>query len=360
MGENEVISKFSPKVSKLLMKGEDMTTGDIQYLLKREVNYEVIAEAINMTPIEFKVLIEGPVIANTNNQDNEKCFEPLSENDKNELVEKYKNIVFYYVKKYRYLDEEKDDIAGWGFLGFAKALDQYDKNRGLDFVSLVFSEVKMAIYSCVIRKRYKPKSEQSLQVQILEGKDGSVLTLEETIPDDSCFSFTMDDIRNMVEEALFEETNKSTRIVMDWLFADKSIEQLAKENNISQTLITRTQRRGKALIKNYLINNDIILDYLMDPNEKQRKEKMIFNHKKITKDDYGKIKYLKRNFSFFTINDIALLINTSSYAVMQLLDYPTTDYMKSCIDPSIHQNAIKYTMKKYPERMPGDVTVLHC
>jgi hypothetical protein len=255
------------------------------------------------------------------------------------------------------MDEDKDEIIGWGFYGLAMAINVFEKNRHLRFDSLVFSEAKRAIYSYRKRKQPKPKSERSLQMQILEGKDGSTLTLEETIPDDSCFSFTMDDIRNMVEEALFEETFKSKRIVMDWLFADKSIEQLANENNISQTLITRTQRRGKALIKNYLINNDIILDYLMDPNEERKKEKMIFNHKKITKDDYGKVKYLKKNFSFFNMNDIALLLDTSSYAVMQLLDYPTTDYMKSCIDPSIHQKAIKYTMKKYPERMPGEVVV---
>ena len=47
----------SPKVSRILALGEDMKTSDIQYLIKRDVEHDVICEALNMSSNEFKTLL---------------------------------------------------------------------------------------------------------------------------------------------------------------------------------------------------------------------------------------------------------------------------------------------------------------
>jgi hypothetical protein len=282
---------------------------------------------------------------------------PFSENEKNELVMKHQNKVFFVANRLRYFDPDIEEIKGWGFVGFTIAINQYEKNRDQDFESLVFQLVKKEIFNQYReKKRERPKSQRNMEDTIFTGNDGSTVTIGDFLPDDG-FSLNEKDIVRMVEEALFEETVLNKKINMEWLFTPKEIEVIAVENQMSRTQISRTIKRGQALIKNYLVNNDIISDYLFHPSEERIKEKKIINHNPVPEKDYGKIKYMRVFYPYLTVNDIAAVMNTSSYLIVTLLDYPTVAYISVSTDDSIKEKVLRYCKKKYPERLPGPVVI---
>ena len=144
-------------------------------------------------------------------------------------------------------------------------------------------------------------------------------------------------------------------MILEHLFTPKEMEVIAKENEISLSELKKIIRRGTAQIKLHLINNDIILDYLEHPNEKRKKEEKIINHRPLDPNDYGKLKYIRTQFPDLTFNDIANILNTSSYMIKQIADYPTATYLKAPLDDSIYQKVFLYYKKKYPERVPSQI-----
>lgn len=281
---------------------------------------------------------------------------PLEEDEINKLIETHKNIVKFLSRKYRFLDTELEEIEGWGYVGLVKALKEYEVDRTRDFTHMVFDSVKIEIFRAYGRSK-QPKSQMSLQTSMWEGKEGSSIALEEFLIDENHLSFTETEIKAMVNEAIFEESEKFKVVIKEYLFSDKNNQEIAKQVGWSESIVRRTQKRGQALIKNYLFNNDIILEHNMNPDEKRKKELHIINHNKIQPTDYGKIKYISKHFPYLTLTDISNLMNTSTYAVHQLLDYPTVTYIQSPPDDSIKNKVLAYCKKKYPERLAGKVFV---
>ncbi|KAB2334276.1 sigma-70 family RNA polymerase sigma factor [Bacillus mesophilum] len=280
----------------------------------------------------------------------------LTEIEKEDLYHKHKGIVFYVAYKFRFLDKDIEEIRGWGFVGFVKAINQYEKNLEWDFSSIAFTAVKKEIIKNYLKRGSVPKS-QSMQEMAYVGKEGKGKTVEEFLVDENQLSFGIVDISVMIKEALFEETEKNRRMILDYLLAGKEADVIAKEYKTTSVVFRKVLRRGQALIKQYLVNNDVILDYLMYPSDDTKKEKKIINHKEISRDDYGKFKYIFKSFPYLRTTEIAILLNTSSYAVSNLLDYPTAAYYKAKADDSIKQKVLQYVKKKYPERLAGELTI---
>src|SRR5690625_3796748 len=188
----------------------------------------------------------------------------LSDCEKHELYLKHKGIVFDVANRHRYLDKEIEDIRGWGFIGFVEAINYYEKNPQISFQAIAYGRVRMEILKNY-RKRRSENKNISLQEEIFTGKDGSGKTLEEYIPHDNQLTYDDKDIVKMINEAIFEESAKNKNVVMDYLIAGKDIGQIAQEHGIPRQQVNKIQRQGMALIKRYLVNNDIIFDHLMHP-----------------------------------------------------------------------------------------------
>lgn len=289
-------------------------------------------------------------------EQNKSGFYPLSEEEKNILVSKHKNIVQYMANRYRFFDTEIEELIGWGYVGMAQAINQYDEDRSINLTDRIFLRIKGEIYR-QYSKRTKPKTEVSIYEEVFSGIEGDELTIAETLADENQLIFNGFDMRKMIEEALFEESDLFKKNNIDWFIGSKSIKEIAKESGLSETLVKRSHRRGQTLIKLHLVNNGVIFDYVSHPSEEKIKEKKIINHKDLNPEEYGKIKYITKSYPFLSINDIALLLNTSSYLISQLLDYPTTTYIKARMDNSIKEKVLRYCKKKYPERLPGPVVI---
>ncbi|WP_342432626.1 hypothetical protein [Neobacillus sp. FSL H8-0543] len=293
----------------------------------------------------------------SSNKNNEK-LPPFSNEEKNDIVLKYQKIVIYSANKFRFLDPDLEEIKGWSYLGFAEAIQYFEENREEDFAEIAFKKIRSEIVKHYSKKnnRFLQQRTISLQSQINNSKDdGDELTLEGTISDENSIFIDDKDIRKMIEEALFEEPVIYKKINMDWLLSQKELNDISKEYKVTLVNIRKILRRGQALIKSYLVNNDIILDYLSFPSEIRKKEEKIINHKIVSPEDLGKIKYIIKNFPELEVNDIAMIINTSAYMVFKLLEYPTASYVRASPDDSIREKTMRYCKKKYPERLPGKV-----
>jgi hypothetical protein len=283
---------------------------------------------------------------------------PLSDEEKNELVLKNLKIVIYSANKFRFLDPDLEELKGWSYLGLAEAIKYYEEHREEDFANIAFKKTRYEIIKHYSKKNYRYLQQRTISLQSKNNKgndDGEELTLEGSISDENSILFSEKDIKRMIEEALFEEPINYKKINMDWLFSQKEMKDISKKYKVTLVNIRKILRRGQALIKNYLVNNDIIIDYLSHPSEEKKKEEKIFNHREILPEDLGKVKYIVKNYPDLEVNDIAFVLNTSAYMIFKLLEYPTTAYVRALPDESIKGNVLRFIQRKYPGRLPSPV-----
>jgi RNA polymerase sigma factor (sigma-70 family) len=295
----------------------------------------------------------------SSNKNNE-IIPPFNDEEKNDLVLKHQKIVIYSANKFRFLDPDFEELKGWSYLGLAEAIRHFEEHREEDFATIAFKKIRNEIIKHYSKKNNRYLQQRSISLQSKNNNaedDGDELTLEGTIADDNSIFIEEEDIKKMIEEAFFEEPVNYKKINTDWLLSQKELNDISKEYKVTLVNIRKILRRGQALIKNYLVNNDIILDCLSNPSEVRKKEEKIINHKIVSPEDLGKIKYIIKNFPDLGVNDIAMIINTSAYMVFKLLEYPTASYVRASPDETIREKTMRYCKRKYPERLPGKVII---
>lgn len=280
---------------------------------------------------------------------------PFSEFEKNDLVSKYQNIVYYYANRYRFFDPDIEEIQGWGFLGLAKAIKRYDEDRDLDIEVYVFTMIRSEILRWKSRTRGGgPKSEQSLQTSV-SGESES--TLGEFIESKSDTFFEVNNIKEVIKESLFGQDDRFVQINLDHLLTQNSDDEIAIKHKVTEQFVKRTCRRGKTLIKKHFVDNGILLDHVSTRNATPQKERKTFKQKRLSKNELKKVKFIRRSYPFLEINDIAPLLNVDTHTILQLYDYPTSTYLRCTPDESIKDEVEVYCKKHYPERLPSEVKV---
>ncbi|WP_026574495.1 hypothetical protein [Bacillus sp. UNC438CL73TsuS30] len=151
-----------------------------------------------------------------------------------------------------------------------------------NFEKIVFSKIKKEIFAEYSKNR-KYNSETSLQHTFSAGQDTET-TLEHFIEDPNTISLDEQDIRQIIEEALFEESETFKKINFEYLLTNKEPKEIAAEYKVTDLVFKKIRQRGKALIKRYLVNNYFILEYVSCPDNELKKEKKIFNHREILSD----------------------------------------------------------------------------
>ena len=308
-------------------------------------------------------------------------WDMLTEQEKTDLFNEYKKIVYSVAHRYRFLDTVFDDIAGWGFVGFVIAINRYEKllmesnekkiegaeessaTDTLEFRQILYFEVKAEILR---NYRGKPSenSMTSLQGGIYEGEGESSITLDMALVEDRRLEFSEGEILSLMGNALNKETKVDREITIAFYMRNKTIGELSKEFNQSQTYISRTAKRGQAVIKKYLKDHDILIENTSEesrrPNsiEARKPKKRIQTYNPIKDVDYGKVKYLISNYPFLSIDEMAKLVNVSPFSLLELLSFPTVKFSGAGSDDSIEIEAKKYVDLLYPERIPSEVITI--
>ena len=292
----------------------------------------------------------------TADKEKEKLIVPLTEDQKNDLVLRHINIVHYMTNKYYYFDSDVEEVRAWAFLGLAVAINRFESNNDFPLSTYAFPAIKSEMLDHY-RKRSRIRYEINLQNEVGIGDEGNTKTVEDFLSDTDSIAISDSDLFQMINEATFEEPPLHKKIIADYLFTDADIDNLAEIYKLPKSAIKRIQGRGKTLIKRYLFNNDIIFDFAVDPITSSEPKK-INEQRKLNKEDYGRIKYLRINYPHLGWNEYAEILDTSSYTISSLMLYPTTTYLSAMPDDSIKEKAERYCMDNYPERMPSEVRVI--
>ncbi|WP_407270026.1 sigma-70 family RNA polymerase sigma factor [Radiobacillus sp. PE A8.2] len=281
----------------------------------------------------------------------------LSEKEKEELIEKHQGIVHDIAKRYGYYDE-KEELIGWGNIGLVRAINYYEKNPNKPFVSIAFSMVKTDIMNQYKRNRSRLEgSEISLQQEASVGGK----TIEDYLGIVEDVYYTEEDIIEMIEKSLKKEKDEMMKnITIEYYMGGKDLGELSDRYSITKSKVKKLHRRGKAIIIQHLINNDYLINYAFaSPSKETINRLKIVNHRKVHSSEFGKIKFLFKYFSQYSISirDVAILMNTSTYMITKLVNYKTADYLDAPYDETIEKKAMQYFKDKYPERMPSDIKV---
>lgn len=296
----------------------------------------------------------------------------FTEEEKTELYQKHKGIVYYIANRLRYLDTDFEDILGWGFLGFVVALNKYEEvekqgqckeNDGNKHIPTL----AQLTFTCVrteILKHYRKRPAESgfISLQKPIGGEGATTTLEGKIADESWFDFSKKNIMELMNKALEKETEINRKITIDFFVAGKTIEGISKETHKSTTYITRTTRRGQAVIKKYLVDHDILEETESYEVEGRIEEasKRIDTYRSVGEDDFRKVKYIRKTYPFLSWNEIASFLQVSPHSLIELLRYPTAKYHSSGsqVDKTIEAEVFEYAKFLYPGHLPGEVVVV--
>lgn len=257
--------------------------------------------------------------------------------------------------RYSFFDDF-DEILGWGYLGLAKAINKFEEDPDIPFVRIAFSMVKQEIFNAYKRRKVKG-NDRSIDEDVFTDEAGKETALKEFLVSEDQIDYSESDIITLFDEALFEESVNKKNITIDYYLNDKSLNEIANHYGISAVNVTKSHRRGKELIKRYLVNNGVILEHVSKPSSGVIKKENITNHKTLNDEDLAKIKYIRHRHKNLRINDIAKLLNTSSYMISQLIYYPTTTYLRIPQDESIKNLVEQYSKESYPEREPSEVKV---
>src|SRR5699024_10943143 len=95
----------------------------------------------------------------------------MTDDEKNLLFEKHKRIIYYVTNRYKNMDTHIGESKAWGYLGFAEAVNAYQRKPEAKLVPLIFSKVRTQINTGA-RKHRITKNDISLQAKAFEGKDG--------------------------------------------------------------------------------------------------------------------------------------------------------------------------------------------
>lgn len=111
----------------------------------------------------------------------------LSDIEKEEMMNALaiKNIktVYYVVNKFTAYSVTQDDLISAGMLGYAKALQKFNPDRGVKFSTFAINCIKNEIRFCLRKENRHFKNHISMNTVKYEDKNGSQVTLEDVIPD---------------------------------------------------------------------------------------------------------------------------------------------------------------------------------
>ena len=190
---------------------------------------------------------------------------------RNKVIESIYRFIWKFAFKYSKPDNsfEPDDLFQLGILSAIKAIDTFepDKSRFLTYFSQIYlNDIRM-----LYRKLIHTDSILSLDTIIFEGKDGSEITIGDTIYDDKAAeelyqiedSDELRDFLEIFEDIYNNDLNDMQRACIDQRFGlhgkkcYKTHEEYAKEVNVSRANISRVYNTAIRKIANGFQNRKL-------------------------------------------------------------------------------------------------------
>lgn len=223
------------------------------------LNFELIHSVLSSI-IFFVLHVTSPNLfpKPLSKKEEEKLIDLMTKGDlnaKNKLVEHNLRLVAHITKKYSASKEEPDDLISIGTIGLIKAINTFNKNKGIKLSSYASRCIENEILMN-FRSSKKTQLDVSMNEPIETDKNGNALTIMDTIASDEC---VFDKISNKIDvEKLTKLINTHLtpreKIIMHLRYGlngTRSMPQreVANKLKISRSYVSRIEKKAIAMLK---------------------------------------------------------------------------------------------------------------
>lgn len=187
----------------------------------------------------------------------------LTDEEKAIISEENTKLIHYVIKKLNVTNVPYEELYSIGNLGFAKALDSFDKDRNIKFSTYCIQCIKNEIVYNIRKENRFQKNNISMNTVLKVNKNGSVLEFEEIISDeDTDKSLENNILKIECQDAIvraFKHLKDEEKYIIIYRYGfDKGIiktqKEIAKAVNMSQANVSKIEKT--ALKKLSLLLND--------------------------------------------------------------------------------------------------------
>ncbi|WP_350344513.1 RNA polymerase sporulation sigma factor SigK [Proteinivorax tanatarense] len=197
-------------------------------------------------------------------EEEEKYLKKMEKGDKQarqKLIEHNLRLVAHIVKKYDSTAIEHDDLISLGSCGLMKAIDSFDRNKGIKLATYAARCIENEILM-ELRANKKSRDDKSLEEPLGIDGEGNELTLMDILGIESDLFEKVDTKLNVVRlnEVLYKLTQKE-RFVIVKRFGLGSHDiltqrEIAKELGISRSYVSRIEKKATTkLLKELKVQN---------------------------------------------------------------------------------------------------------
>ena len=219
----------------------------------------------------------------------------LGDNEAREKIIKHniRLVINQVNKKFSNTPYERKELVSIGLIGLIKGIDTFDIEKKIEFSTYAIRCIDNEILM-FIRKEKKHINDESIYQIINESKDGTKLTLEDTLKDDTDFveEYIHNEMLLLIRQiiVLLEGRNKEI-IMLRYGFIDDKVytqQEVANKLGISRSYISRLETEILKRIRIELEDNEIIEKYNRVRN-KRKKKQIIQKNKTRTEQEQSEI-----------------------------------------------------------------------
>lgn len=185
-------------------------------------------------------------------------------------------LVYYVANRFRSTGVSVEELSSVGFLGYAKAIKTYDKNRNVKFSTYAINVIKNEICYFLRKESKHMRKNVSLNTILSTDQNGNPFELSDIIDDEDAAPLDEDiminDRRDMLYDVIKRLTPKEQYIIMNRFElagnTKKTQKQISEEINMSQANVSKLQKNAIKKLEFYLQINmrdrDLTLDKALD------------------------------------------------------------------------------------------------
>ena len=179
---------------------------------------------------------------------------------KSKLIEHNLRLVMYIAKKFENNKLDMQDLVSVGSIGLIKAVDSYKLDKNIKLATYASRCIENEILM-FLRKANKSINDLSLDDTLINDSEGNNLTLSEIIPDNKQITEEVEnnDQKQFLLLAINKLNEREKKIMCMRYglngFDEQTQKEVADSMNISQSYISRLEKKILNKLKNEMLNN---------------------------------------------------------------------------------------------------------
>lgn len=183
----------------------------------------------------------------------------LTKAEKIYIAENNEKLVYAVVSKFRSCGIDSQELYSVGLVGYAKALNEFDKDKNVKFSTYAINCIRNEILFALRKDKKARTNNISMETVISEDKNGNGLTIEDTLSKISSREKSLEDKILLIEDIqslkkVLAYLNEKERYILTYRYGlDKGIiktqKEIAESVGMSQANISKLE---KSIVKKCL------------------------------------------------------------------------------------------------------------